>query len=88
MAFSSAASSKLAELEAKLKGLEEQKAAVLGSSEIGPRDLIVLGELNKDLDRVQTAITALSTGELYFTAELGMHRHCSTLGHIAEGVIS
>ena len=66
MASSSASGSKLAELEEKLKGLEEQKAAVLVLSEIGPRDLILLGELNKDLDRVQAAITALSSGELHF----------------------
>ncbi len=38
MASSSASGSKLAELEEKLKGLEEQKAAVLVLSEIGPRD--------------------------------------------------
>ena len=67
MASSSASGRKLAELEEKLQGLEEQKAAVLVLSEIGPRDLILLGELNKDLDRVQAAITALSSGELYFS---------------------
>ena len=67
MASSSASGSELAELKEKLKGLEEQKAAVLVLSEIGPRDLILLGELNKDLDRVQAAITALSSGELQFT---------------------
>ena len=59
MASSSASGSKLAELEEELKGLKEQKAAVLVLSEIGSRDLILLGELNKDLDRVQAAITAL-----------------------------
>ena len=64
MASSKASGSKLVELEAKLKGLEEQKAAVLKKSEIGPRDLILLDELNKDLDRVQAAIIALSSGEL------------------------
>ena len=66
MPSSNASGSKLAELEEKLDGLEEQKAAVLNSSEIGPRDLILLGELNKDLDRTQAAITALSSGELHF----------------------
>ena len=66
MASSSASGCKLAELEEKLQGLEEQKAAVLVLSEIGPRDLILLGELNKDLDRVQAAITALSYGEPHF----------------------
>ena len=55
-----------AELEKKLKGLEERKAAVLALSEIGPRDLILSSELNKDLDRVQAAITALSSDELHF----------------------
>ena len=66
MASSSAAgpslpSGKLAELEQDLKDLKAQKAGELGK-EI--RDKVVLDELNKDLDRVQTAITALSvTGE-------------------------
>ena len=49
MASSSASGSELAELKDKLKGLEEQKAAEL-KREKGPRDLILLGELNKDLD--------------------------------------
>ena len=66
MTSSSASGSKLAELEEDLKSLKEQMAAVLVSSEIGPRDLILLGELNKDLDRVQAAITALSSGEHHF----------------------
>ncbi|KAL0018083.1 hypothetical protein WJX77_010442 [Trebouxia sp. C0004] len=61
MASSSAAGSKLAELEEKLKGLEEQKAAEL-KQERGTRDLELLVELNKDLDRVQAAIIALSSG--------------------------
>ncbi|KAL0018172.1 hypothetical protein WJX77_001571 [Trebouxia sp. C0004] len=60
MASSSASGSKLAELEAKLKGLEEQKAAEL-KQEKGTRDLELLVELNKDLDRVQAAIIALSS---------------------------
>ena len=60
MASNSASGGELVE---ELKGLKEQKTAVL--SEIGPRDLILLDELNKDLDRVQAAITALSSGELY-----------------------
>ena len=65
MASNSASGGELVELKQELKGLKEQKAAVL--SEIGPRDLILLDELNKDLDRVQAAITALSSGELYFS---------------------
>ena len=64
----------LAELKEKLKGLEEQKAAVL--SEIGPSDLIMLGELNKDLDRVQAAITALFSGELYFRISASATHSC------------
>ena len=65
MASSSASGSKLAELEEELKGLKAQKGAEL-KREKGARDLI-LRELNKDLDRVQAAITALSSGELQFT---------------------
>ena len=65
MAFSSASGSKLAELEEKLKGLEEQKTAEL-KKEKGTRDPELLVELNKDLDRVQAAITALSCAELHF----------------------
>ncbi|KAL3145956.1 hypothetical protein ABBQ38_015316 [Trebouxia sp. C0009 RCD-2024] len=57
MASSSASGSKL---EKKLKGLEEQKAAEL-KRERGTRDRELLDELNKDLDRVQAAITALSS---------------------------
>ena len=63
MASSSASGSELAELKEKLKGLEERKAAEL-KQEKGIRDLELLVELNKDLDRVQVAITALSSGEL------------------------
>ncbi|KAL0045728.1 hypothetical protein WJX82_002864 [Trebouxia sp. C0006] len=63
MVSSSASGSKLAELEEKLKGLEEQKAAEL-KQEKGTRDLELLVELNKDLDRVQAAIIALSSGHL------------------------
>ena len=66
MASSSPSGSKLAELEEELKVLKAQKAAILVLSEIGPRDLILLGELNKDLDRVQAAITTLYSGELHF----------------------
>ena len=73
MASSSAPRGELPELKEKLKGLEEQKAAVLVLSEIGPRDLILLGELNQDLDRVQAAITALSSGELHFLSQLLPH---------------
>ena len=65
MAASSASGGELAELKQKLRGLEEQKAVEL-RREKGTRDLEVLGELNKDLDRVQAAITALSSGELHF----------------------
>ncbi|KAL0019659.1 hypothetical protein WJX77_010649 [Trebouxia sp. C0004] len=69
MASSSAPWGELPELKEKLKGLEEQKAAVLVLSEIGPRELILLGELNKDLDRVQAAITALSSGSSHLLEE-------------------
>ena len=65
MASSSASGGELAELKQKLRGLEEQKAVEL-RREKGTRDLELLGELNKDLDRVQAAITALSSGELHF----------------------
>ena len=65
MASSSASGCKLAELEEELKGLKAQKGAEL-KREKGARDLI-LREVNKDLDRVQAAITALSSGELQFT---------------------
>lgn len=51
MASSSASRSKLAELEEDLKGLEEQKASEL-KEEKGTRDLELLAELSKDLDRV------------------------------------
>ncbi|KAL3144601.1 hypothetical protein ABBQ32_004325 [Trebouxia sp. C0010 RCD-2024] len=61
MASSSAPGSKLAELEKKLQGLEEQKASELREQK-GTRDCELLVELNKDLDRVQAAITALSSG--------------------------
>ena len=66
MASSGAPGSKLAELEEKLQGLEDQKAAELRKTK-GTRDHELLAELNKDLDRVQAAITALSSGELQFT---------------------
>ena len=65
MASSSASGSELAELKEELKGLKAQKGAELKREE-GARDLI-LRELNKDLDRVQAAITSLSSGELQFT---------------------
>jgi len=64
MASSSAPGSKLAELEEKLQGLEDQKAAELRKTK-GTRDHELLVELNKDLDRVQAAITALSSRELH-----------------------
>lgn len=63
MASSSVSGSKLAELEEDLKGLKEQKAAEL-KKEKGTRDLELLVELNKDMDRVQAAITAQSSCEL------------------------
>ena len=66
MASSSASGSELAELKDKLKGLEEQKAAELKKDKEA-RDKELLSELNKDLDRVQAAITALSSGELQLT---------------------
>ena len=64
MASSSASGGELAELKEDLKGLKEQKAAEL-KKEKGARDHEILVELNKDLDRVQAAITALSSGELH-----------------------
>ncbi len=63
MASSSASGSELAELKEMRRGFQEQKAAELENQK-GTRDLELLVELNKDLDRVQTAITALSSGEL------------------------
>ena len=69
MASSSAPGSKLAELEEKLQGLEDQKAAELRKTK-GTRDQELLAELNKDLDRVQAAITALSSGELHLSQRL------------------
>ena len=65
MASNSASGSKLPELEEELKDLKAQKGAELKREE-GARD-VILRELNKDLDRVQAAITALSSGELQFT---------------------
>ena len=61
---SSASGGELAELKEKLKGWEEQKAAEM-KKEKGTRDLELLVGLNKDLDRTQVAITALSSGELH-----------------------
>ena len=72
MASSNASGSKLAELEEELKGLKEQKAAEL-KKEKGTRDLELLVELNKDLDRTQAAITALSSGELHFPSASATH---------------
>ncbi|KAL3148782.1 hypothetical protein ABBQ38_014191 [Trebouxia sp. C0009 RCD-2024] len=63
MASSSVSGSKLAELEEDLKGLKKEKAADL-KKEKGIRDLELFVELNKDMDRVQAAITAPSSGEL------------------------
>ena len=65
MASSNASGGELAELKQELKGLKEQKAAELKKAK-GTRDHELLVELNKDLDRVQAAITALSSGELHF----------------------
>ncbi|KAL3156879.1 hypothetical protein ABBQ38_001146 [Trebouxia sp. C0009 RCD-2024] len=61
MASSSAPGSKLAELEEELKGLKAQKTAELRKTK-GTRDHELLAELNKDLDRAQAAVTALSSG--------------------------
>ena len=83
MASSSASGSELAELKDKLRGLEEQKAAEL-KREKGARDLI-LRELNKDLDRVQAAITALSSGELYyFLSTIALHTSLVYSGRMAR----
>ena len=72
MASSSPFGSKLAELKQELRDLEEQKAAEL-KRERGTPDHELLLELNKDMDRVQAAITALSCGELYFPFQLLPH---------------
>ena len=66
MASNSASGSTLAELKEELKGLKAQKGAELKKDKEA-RDKDLLSELNKDLDRVQAAITALSSGELQFT---------------------
>lgn len=82
MASSSAPGSKLAELEKKLQGLEEQKASEL-KKEKGTRDFELLAELNKDLDRVQAAITALSSSELYyFLSTIALHTSLVYFGHM------
>ena len=68
MTFSSASGHDMSELKEELKGLKEQKAAELHKEF---PNILLLGELNKDLDRVQAAITkmtcaaiaALSSGE-------------------------
>ena len=60
MVSSSTSGSELADLKEELKGLKEKKAAILQQNDIGPRDRILLDELNKDLDRVQAAITTLT----------------------------
>ena len=74
--------SKLAKLEEKLKGLEEQKAAEL-KKEKGTRDRELLVELNKDLDRVQAAITALFSSELYvFVATSASNSSLVWCGHM------
>ena len=66
MASNSAFGSTLVELKDELKGLKAQKGAELKKDKEA-RDKELLSELNKDLDRVQAAITALSSGELQFT---------------------
>jgi hypothetical protein len=81
MASSSAPGSELAELKKKLKGLEEQKAVEL-KKEQGARDLVILSELNKDLDRVQGAITALSSGELHFPVSTSSSTLSGKMWHI------
>ena len=65
MASNSASGSELAELKEELRGLKAQKTAELKKDK-EDRDTELLSELNKDLDRVQAAITALSSGELQF----------------------
>ena len=62
---SSSATSKVAELEAKLKGLEELKTTELKKAP-RERDGGLLLEINKDLDRIQTAVTALYSSEFPF----------------------
>ncbi len=81
MASSSAPGSKLAELEIELKVLKEQKAVEL-KKEQGTRDLELLSELNKDLDRVQAAITALSSGELHFLVSTSSSTFSGKMWHI------
>ena len=66
MASNSASGSELAELKEELRGLKAHKTAELKKDK-EDRDTELLSELNKDLDRVQAAITALSSGELQFT---------------------
>ncbi len=63
MASSSASGSELDELKKMREGFLKQKDAEM-KKQSGTRDGELLGELNKDLDRVQAAITALSSGEL------------------------
>ena len=62
---SSSNTSKVAELEAKLKGLEELKTTELKKAP-QERDGGLLLEINKDLDRIQTAVTALYSSEFPF----------------------
>ena len=80
MAPSSVSGCKLAELEEDLKGLKEQKAAEL-KKEKGTRDLELLVELNKDMDRVQAAITALSSGERYVSVATPAQTSLVWCGH-------
>ena len=83
MASNSASGSKLAALEEELEGLKAQKTAILDLSDLGPREVILLGELNKDLDRVQAAITAQSLGELYyFLSTIALHTSLVYSGHM------
>ncbi len=63
MASSSASGRELDELNKMREGFLKQKEAEM-KKQSGTRDGELLGELNKDLDRVQAAITALSSGEL------------------------
>ena len=56
---------KLIEMKAKPKRLEELKLSELSKTP-EERDVFLIGELNKDLDRVQSACTALCSGDFHF----------------------
>ena len=80
-----AAQRKLNELEAKLKALEEEKKAELKTT---PRDLDLVADLNKDLDRTQAAINlALFSGEYHFLVLLPRPVHSTLLSGPPAGSI-